>query len=77
MCESPRGSSTRKSRVAEQIIQKQVQTQMLAKFGEGSKEALEACLGLKKENFSKREKNSKKGKISPVEVASPPIIIVE
>merc|ERR1711953_94676 len=41
MCESPRGSSTRKSRVAEQIIQKQVQTQMLAKFGEGSKEALE------------------------------------
>ena len=54
MCESPRGSSTRKSRVAEQIIQKQVQTQMLAKFGEGSKEALEACLGFKKENFRKK-----------------------
>merc|ERR1712130_172134 len=41
ICDAPRGSSTRKSRITEQIIQKQQQTQLMAQYGEGSSSILE------------------------------------
>ena len=45
VCEAPRGSSTRKGgRIAEQIIQKQQQTQLFAQYGDGSTSTIEAGL---------------------------------
>ncbi|CAG5112147.1 Oidioi.mRNA.OKI2018_I69.chr2.g6393.t1.cds [Oikopleura dioica] len=42
ICEAPRGSSTRKGgRIAEQIIQKQQQTQLFAQYGDGSTSTIE------------------------------------
>ena len=52
ICDAPRGSSTRKSRLTEQIIQNQVQTQLMAKYGEGTHSALEV-------GGSKNQVNSK------------------
>merc|ERR1711962_1682845 len=42
ICDAPRGSSTRKSRITEQIIQKQQQNQFMLSFGEGTSSVLEA-----------------------------------
>ena len=57
ICDAPRGSSTRKSRLTEQIIKVQVQTQLMAKYGEGSASALEVG-GSKNQVFSLETKNS-------------------